>query len=638
METKKNDDQVLEKTGDDSVLNMIHEIPVAEIYVNDQVRKTFDNEELAGLAQSIKENGLIQPITVSKYLGGTSKRIVDGKSYSYDLITGERRLRAHQLLKADTIRAMIQIFNKDGEILQVQIIENLQRVDLHPMEEAWGYNQLVEVNKLTRKQIAEKVGKSLSYIDKRVQLMKLIPEAQTAFRENNITVSHAIEIARLDLSLQKKVMDSIYHSYSKTYEDLEGTRMIISELMTDLSTAIFDRKDSELVKKVGACTGCNKNTSCYETLFDDLPKGKSYCTDKLCFNNKTKLFLAAKIAKAEEEGLPKISFDGGGKAVGVLYSGEYAIVKKDDKKCDNATKAILIKTGWSSDAGGQKQKGDKITICNDPNCKVHGKKVKEAARNAGPGDQNKHDEKNLKLFGDQLRKRIEDEKFNLDILKALAGQANEKSFGKFFDLIIAKWFNKLDRDITELFCDLWGLNKKEFLQGFRLPDLYKKIKNLKLSGKIEKIVQLLFAEELDPDRNSQNFMLLKFTEENFKGIKIPEIKKGIAAELEVMAVTDYKAEIKNSKTDLALANIAKRHLGEVVSILKESGIEKHPLYESKVIWDGKKLADDFYDLPAGKYLGLVQRVVNKNREAALKLHQLVMVIPEIKKCLGPKNN
>jgi hypothetical protein len=183
---------------------------------------------------------------------------------------------------------------------------------------------------------------------------------------------------------------------------------------------------------------------------------------------------------------------------------------------------------------------------------------------------------------------------------------------------------------------MWGLDIKQFDQFLQDSEMYVKLKALKLTDKMQKIVQLLFVEELDPNERNRGLML-KFAEENFKGIKITEIKEKVAAQIMDLAVTDYKAEIKKCKVDKDFVAIAKKHLDEVVAILKDSDVDKYPSYEKKHIWDGKKLTMDFYDLSAEKLLNMVRFVGQRSKEElALKLHQLVMVIPDVKKCLADK--
>jgi ParB/RepB/Spo0J family partition protein len=627
---------LLPKTGDASVFNIIHELPIAKIDIDNQVRKDFNLDSLNELAQSIKENGLIQPITVRKIFHEDAGK--DERPYLYKLVTGERRLRATKLLKADTIRAIIQDFFTTGEILQVQIIENLQREGLHPMEEAWGYSQLIEVNKLTRKNIAEKIGKSLSYIDKRVQLMKLYPEAQKLFRENRLTVSHAIEIARLDEDLQKEVLKRIYRSCDNSYQDIDTTRDIIkNEFMTDLSSAVFDLKDSLLVKQAGACNGCFKNTSCYETLFDDLAtKGKAFCTDKACFNNKTKTFQRNKITAAMDKGMVKISPDGGGKSPDILYSGSYTVIPGGEKKCDAAKEAVVIKSGYDynkhNEAAREFKIGQTKTICADPKCKIHHNEVNKPTAST---DKGKDVEKEFNKFGKKLVDSLSVERFNLNCLASISRQITELNFVKFYDLIIAALYNTLNYGQQDVIQKLWGMNEKRIVNfSFELSKTYEKLKALKLTNKVEKITHLLFIQDLDPDAYGYSNLLLKFVEDNFKAIKIPDIRKKTAAEIESIKITDYKAEIKKCKAEKDFIEVAKKHLVEVSDVLKSSGLEKFPPYDNKPTWDGKKIVEDIYSLSTQKLLNLVDAVADKNIEAALKLHRLFVMIPEIKKCLA----
>lgn len=150
-----------------------------EVAVNPyQPRTSFDEEALADLAQSISELGIIQPITVRK--------ISDG---SYQLVSGERRLRASKLAKLDSIPAFVREAN-DQESLEMALVENIQREDLDPIEIALSYQRLIDEIDLTQESMSKRVGKKRSTITNYLRLLKLHPQVQGSLRRREITMGH----------------------------------------------------------------------------------------------------------------------------------------------------------------------------------------------------------------------------------------------------------------------------------------------------------------------------------------------------------------------------------------------------------------------------------------------------------------
>ena len=162
-----------------------------------QPRKDFPPGSLAELADSIREQGIVQPLIV---------RVVAG---SYELIAGERRWRAAQLAGL-TDAPVVERVATDREVLELALIENLQRENLNPVEEALGYSQLGEQFKLTQEEIAKKVGKSRAAVANALRLLKLAAPLQAALREGRLSVGHAKVILGLpDLKLQQTAFDRV---------------------------------------------------------------------------------------------------------------------------------------------------------------------------------------------------------------------------------------------------------------------------------------------------------------------------------------------------------------------------------------------------------------------------------------------
>ena len=172
----------------------IVEIKLDEIRSNPyQPRKTFDEEKLQELAASIKEHGVVQPIIVKKSIKG------------YELIAGERRTKASKLAGKETIPAIIRDFN-DEEMMEIALIENIQRENLNPIEEAEGYELIINKTNITQEELAKKFGNSRSYITNTLGLLKLPSETKKLLIEGKISMSHARSISKIE---DKEQIDKI---------------------------------------------------------------------------------------------------------------------------------------------------------------------------------------------------------------------------------------------------------------------------------------------------------------------------------------------------------------------------------------------------------------------------------------------
>lgn len=154
-------------------------LPIASIVTNpDQPRKSFDETQLSELSDSIKQNGVLQPILVRK------------KGEKYEIVAGERRYQASKLAGLKEIPAIVRDID-DAEVFQLALIENLQRSDLTPIEEARGYRQLLDTKGLTQEGLAKILSKSRSAIANTLRLMDLPQEVQDMMEEGQITAGHA---------------------------------------------------------------------------------------------------------------------------------------------------------------------------------------------------------------------------------------------------------------------------------------------------------------------------------------------------------------------------------------------------------------------------------------------------------------
>jgi ParB family chromosome partitioning protein len=196
LKDPENNIQSVNDKNDDKLVGHIIELDIDAIEINPfQPRSNFNEESLQELATSIRELGVIQPITVRK---------IDFNQYQ--LISGERRLRASKINGLTTIPAYIRIAN-DQESLEMALVENIQRHDLDPIEIALSYQRLIDEIQLTQEQMSDRVGKKRSTIANYLRLLKLDPIIQTGIRDGFISMGHGRAIINIE---DQDVQTAIY--------------------------------------------------------------------------------------------------------------------------------------------------------------------------------------------------------------------------------------------------------------------------------------------------------------------------------------------------------------------------------------------------------------------------------------------
>lgn len=265
-------------------------------------RKTFDAAKLADLAASIKASGVHQPILVRPLPG---HRVADtDRGVTHEVISGERRWRASQLAGAASIPAMISDMT-DDQVLECQIVENLQRDDLTDLEEAEGYQTLMQASSINADQVADKIGKSASYVRNKLKLLTLCPEARTSLRAGDIDYSRALLLATIpDHKLQIKALAEVADKdYAGDYHfGVRGASQYIARTYRlRLDRAKFDRADASLVSAAGPCSTCHKRTGADPDLFAQ-SNSADMCLDPDCYQKKEAAHSAATLAAAHAAG------------------------------------------------------------------------------------------------------------------------------------------------------------------------------------------------------------------------------------------------------------------------------------------------------------------------------------------------
>jgi ParB family chromosome partitioning protein len=180
------------------------EIPIKELVESStNPRKSFDEAALVELAESIRAKGVLSPLLVRENGG------------KYEIITGARRFRTAQSAGLERVPARLALDLTDDEVLEIQIIENVVRSDVHPFEEAQGFRALLdrETGAYTIEKIAAKTGKAASYIAKRIKLLDLIPTVAAAFTAKHIGIEHALLLAKLSANSQEKALAHCFDGY-----------------------------------------------------------------------------------------------------------------------------------------------------------------------------------------------------------------------------------------------------------------------------------------------------------------------------------------------------------------------------------------------------------------------------------------
>ena len=215
-----NDIKSVEDKNADKVVGSIIELDIESIEINPfQPRTNFNEETLQELAKSIKELGVIQPITVRKL-----------DFNNYQLISGERRLRASKLIGLKTIPAYIRLAN-DNESLVMALVENIQRHDLDPIEVAISYQRLIEEINLTQEELSERVGKKRSTITNYLRLLKLDPIIQTGMRDGFISMGHGRALINID---NQDIQSDIYHKVVTQNLSVRETEALVKNYQDSL--------------------------------------------------------------------------------------------------------------------------------------------------------------------------------------------------------------------------------------------------------------------------------------------------------------------------------------------------------------------------------------------------------------------
>lgn len=255
-------------------------------------RKRFPEDAQREMAASIRKHGVMQPLLVRPW---------PGEPDFFEVVAGERRYRAAGTAELEEVPVLVKELS-DDEVLHLQIIENLNREDLHPLEEADAYEVLFKRG-YTAERIADEVSKEPAYVRRRLKLCSLTEFAREAFFNGKLVDRTALMIARMPAELQDEAVKEITrpHFGEDVVSPREASRFLQQRFMLRLDQAPFKTSDAALLPEAGACGPCPKRTGSAPDLFGDVD-GKNICTDPSCFAKKREAAAAQKRAEAQAAG------------------------------------------------------------------------------------------------------------------------------------------------------------------------------------------------------------------------------------------------------------------------------------------------------------------------------------------------
>jgi ParB family chromosome partitioning protein len=345
-------------------------------------RHIFEDAALKELAASIRVQGILSPLLVRPLT-----------EQSFEIVAGARRYRAAQMAEAATVP--VRIVNlTDAEALEAQLIENLQRRDVHPMEEAQGFRALLALEEPTYsiEQVAAKVGKTPASCASRLRLTELVPVVVEAFYREEIGVGHALLLAKLQPDKQEAALAACFKE-EWSGGDRKAKRLLLPvrnlqfwiehNILLILKQAPFNKRDAQLIPAAGSCVDCPKRTGHNKLLFADVREDA--CTDPTCYAAKLEAHIQKQIAAKPE--LVQISTAYGQQQEGskIVTRSKYVEIRPDKpdtpekakwpeyKTCKYTTEAIV------SDGI---DKGELRKVCTQADCPIHHPKKQSAKADA----------------------------------------------------------------------------------------------------------------------------------------------------------------------------------------------------------------------------------------------------------------
>ncbi|MEP7341672.1 MAG: hypothetical protein ABI977_28325, partial [Acidobacteriota bacterium] len=362
----------------------------------------------------------------------------------------------------------------EDETLSAMLVENLQREDIHPLDEADGFLQLKETQKLSIPDIAQRMAKDKRYVARRFALTNLIEEARDDFRKERITLAHSLEICRLAPEIQtealaacyekKTVLDNKKNTYNYLPDKTRPARHVrhLQEWITqnihlDLKKAPFKLDDARLREDSLTCVECPQRSGRDKTLFADIKSGDT-CLNPLCFQTKLQKFIQITKADVEAKSQKSVAFisayySAASNDGSVISRDQYHLVERKAERCEYAEQAVL--------ADGT-EIGQVKWLCREKTCKDHLGRVREAhayssggasTRNASPADRNKRKQELFDIKVDEVvRKNVMKEAIKTYSWPLERVHLNDA---------VKEFFRRIPSEHQRTICEVFGWAKEE---------------------------------------------------------------------------------------------------------------------------------------------------------------------------------
>lgn len=348
-------------------LERFEQIPLAALRESGRnPRRSFNEQKLEELTQSVRDIGIITPIIVRP------STVEEGV---YEIAAGHRRYRAAQAAELETVPAMVREYS-DDEFIEVLTVENLQRADIAPLEEAQGYHELLARPGYDVAVLAAKIGKSETYVYQRLKLLDLVDAAKTALVEERIHVSHALVLARVQPEAQARLLHQHVFDRDGHVMSAKSLQSVIERTVyLDLAKTAFPIHDAGLLPKAGACDTCAKRSGAAPALFPEV-KAKDFCLDRACFYQKSNEWTSRQVKRvAAENGEKPLTVSAFNEwntdlkaKKDVLFCDKWRPVKRGTG-CPSTKKAVVVEAGVHRDR--EFRQGDVVEVCTNSKCVEH---------------------------------------------------------------------------------------------------------------------------------------------------------------------------------------------------------------------------------------------------------------------------
>ncbi|HRJ90058.1 MAG TPA: ParB/RepB/Spo0J family partition protein [Pyrinomonadaceae bacterium] len=414
----------------------ISNIDVSPLPSQERRRKRFDARSIEELAESIKRHGLVNPITV--------RRVGDRA----EIVAGERRFLAARSAGLESIAAVVLELD-DTAAAEIQLIENGQRQDQHPLDEGFDFADMKALLGFDEQEIAHRIGKTLGFVRNRIKLTELHEDVRASLESDQLPIGHALEIAKYPVRDQPEIVKlAVSHSYAGS--GVRPLSTLIAEIerqyLLNLNRAPFPISSMELRSDEMPCLACAERTGAQPDLFEDNFGDADRCLNRRCWNAKTDRFVQIARLKVAEE----IAAENGSdpaeslRDVPELSSNWYVsreeakgrdLVGRDfyrevgEKPCDRMKQGVFV--------DGEKV-GQTALICRDKTCSTHWSAGQSSLASKTPED----DSENRKIRKEEIFNAKVAEAVRRRVLKAASEKIDQFSFGElafFSDLLARYW-------------------------------------------------------------------------------------------------------------------------------------------------------------------------------------------------------